>query len=159
MRLLLTIALFIFMLPTAFGQQTFKDLDAFGKFILKTINDRDYEGFRTTLITEEEYDVMMHRTAFRSDEEKESILASKDKHLYSINFENLAEFKAIDFETLILKGIDFIVTTDANGIKYCADFKIEVLDGEIDRVISFDRVILTDNGWKSVGSFTIKLED
>lgn len=159
MRKLLTIALFLLILPTAFGQQTFKELDPFGKFILKTINDRDYESFSSILITEEEYEVMMHRAAYRSEEEKESTLASKDQHLAAIDFDNRAEFKALDYETLKLKGITFIMSTDANGVKYCADFKIEVLDGEIDRVISFDRVLLTDNGWKSVGSFSVEIED
>lgn len=129
--------------------------EKFGKSIIECFENDDFNSFKELIINEKDFEYLMENTDFPSKEDKDKVISTKNERIKSLREQNKTLFDNCNYKNL--KYISSIYTVKKDGaVEYISNYQIHTKSSDKELKISFQRLVKTKNGWKSVGNFTVE---
>lgn len=129
--------------------------EKFGKSVIECLENNDFDTFKQLIINEEDFEYLMDNTDYSSKEEKEKVISTKEERINALNEQNKILFEGSKYNNL--EYVRSIYSVDHDGkVEYISNYKLIAKSSEKDLTIVFQRLVKTNNGWKSVGVFKVE---
>lgn len=129
--------------------------EKFGKSIIESFGNNDFNSFKELIINEEDFEYLMEHTEFPNKEDKDKVVSTKNERINSLRDQNKTLFDNSNYKNLKYISCKYSVKKDGE-VAYMSNYQIIAKSEDKELKISFQRLVKTKNGWKSIGNFKVE---
>lgn len=154
-----TICLLALLLFSCSGQEpraTTSTIEEFSQQVVEALGSDKFESFQPLIIDENDFDFLMENGDYENEASKRNVMSSKKERLRALTEQNKNWFQN-NCNIFKLKYISCDYSLKKDGrLEFVSNLRIRSKSENTDLVIVLQRIVKTDQGWKSIGDIRIQ---